>query len=234
MNKLIKYIKSTFNYAVDLDAKQYSTNAKLKLLSKSKYYVYITPITFPLLKDKLRENTELVKTALNEWANALDNKINFEIINTMHNADIKLYWVKENRTFAGMQYREENANLHTLCVSIGIMNIDYCPYSANEIYKIILHEFGHIFGLGHSDDINDVMCADWNKADKISENDKLVLNLIYSIGDKKSYFESENYIKEYLYKKQNSNRIIATNGTNLLNNLIDIAKFKKYLIVKSI
>lgn len=61
MNNLEKYIFSTFNYGIDIDAKRCSKSKKLKLLNKEIYYVYALPIPFANFKEKQAEYTEHIK-----------------------------------------------------------------------------------------------------------------------------------------------------------------------------
>lgn len=229
MDKLLEYIKSTFNYKIDVDAKQYSPEAVLKLLSKDKYYIYILPITFPHLKYKQQEYNSFVKKAAEEWSRAINNKIIFEITDEFTNADIKVYWVKSSINFLGMQYTENIGNYEKLCVSIGVLGTDYTPLDNNLVYNTILHEFGHIMGLGHSPKETDVMYHIVTN-NEISYNDKLVLNLIYSIGTDKSYSETKHYIEKYILKQMKKEIKIFNSELNLFDNLSNIANMNKSLL----
>ena len=232
MDKLLQYIQSTFNSAIDLDAKQCSANSKLCLLTKQLYNIYVTPIKFQKLKFKQNEYIQHIQKATFEWSKALNHKIQFKIIDTTKNADIKVYWGKSTIEYAGMQYTECNSSINTLCVTIGIVNNDYTTYTSNEVYRIILHEFGHIMGLGHSPSKDDVMHNLWKHPDKLSFNDKLVLNLIYSIGNGKSYYEFENYINDYIQKSLKNTMQEINTDKNLLNDLYEIGNLNKHILLQ--
>lgn len=228
MDNLKQYIYSTFNYGIDVDAVQYSQNSKLKLLDKKTYYIYPVPITYNNLKEKYDEYKKLIIKATQTWSNALNNRIKFEVIDSLYGADIKLYWTKESRTKAGMQYVEQNGNLlSNLCVTIGLMDVNGNNYTSEEVYKIILHEFGHVLGLGHSPDINDVMSPEWGHANKLSYNDILVLNLIYQLGTK-SYAECENYIETYLSQNLKPDSNIPNYERDILCETQNIGSINKF------
>lgn len=227
MDNLRQYILSTFNYGIDVDAIQFSKNTKLRLLNKEKYYIYPTPIPFTNLKAKQDEYKNYIIKAAQAWSDALNNKIKFEVIDQMYGADIKVYWTKENIKYAGMQYLEENGNHKTLCTAIGLMDMNGNNYKSEDVYQIILHEFGHILGLGHSPDQNDVMFANWTHPDKPSKNDILVLNLIYSLGQK-SYIESEKFIEEYISQNSKQKSDILDSDRNISLETENIGNIKKY------
>ena len=229
MDKLLQYIKSTFNKKVDIDAKQYSPVVTLNLLSKHKYYVYISPITFSHIKNKQQEYISFVKKAAEEWSNSIDNKIIFEITDKFTIADVKVYWVKATKKALGIQYTENISNYKKLAISIGITDKDYIPFDSNFVYQTVLHEFGHIMGLGHSPNKTDIMNPIINEIYEISDNDKFVLNLIYKIGTYKTHQESKNYIENHISKYLNITNNSINSNINLLNNLSDIANINKSL-----
>lgn len=229
MNDLRQYIHSTFNMGVDIDAAQYSDNNKLRLLDKEKYYIYITPIHFINHKNKQDEYKNHIIKATKTWSNALNNKIKFEVIDSLYNADIKVYWAKTTRKSAGLQFTEHNT-LDMHCIAIGVMDIDGTSYTSEEVYNIILHEFGHILGLGHSPNTNDVMSNKWSPVYQPSKNDILVLNLIYSLG-KKSYKECEEFIEKYILQNLNQNTITTSYKRNIIQEIQDIANFNIYHLI---
>lgn len=95
MNDIIKYIRSSFNININVDASQYSPNGHLVLLDKPFYNVYITPIMFPDLIIDEKNCRNYVKNAFSVWANILDNKIKFNIVDSPYQSDIRIYWSKE-------------------------------------------------------------------------------------------------------------------------------------------
>ena len=228
MKKLIQYIKSTFNKVVDLDASQYSQNAKLKLLTKASYSIYITPINIARFKYNENRYFEMIKRACAEWSAALtEKKITFYIVNSLNKSDIVIYWGKASYSAAGMQWYEKTGNFKRLALTIGLFSKND-DYSHEEVYALILHEFGHILGLGHSENKNDIMFPKWNpNISELSDNDKLILNLIYYLGDGRTYTECKRQIEDFIqcYNKIPSNTHIS--DKNLLDSLSEIASINK-------
>lgn len=222
MDELIQYIYSTFNLSIDLDAKQFSPSSKLKLLEKDRYNVYITPVIFPEIQIYESEYFGLVENAIKEWSDATDQKIIFQTTTVPSDADILVYWVKSNLKSVGMQYMQYNKP----CISIGIMKANGHIYDFEYVYSIILHELGHVLGLGHSPSPKDIMHNFCNNVYTISENDKFVLDLIYKIGNNKTYQESENTINKYiseLYKP----KMLNVKNKNLNEDLEIISMLNK-------
>lgn len=231
MNELFQYIKSSFNIKVDADAKQHSINSKLALLNKDTYNIFVTPIHINNLSTKQEEYISIVKKAVDMWSNVLfETNIKFNVVDTLYKADIKVYWTKENVNYNGMQYVEENLNHKNLCVTLGIVDIDSNTFSNNEVLHLALHEFGHILGLGHSNDPDDVMCPNGNWAFQLTQNDIIVLNLIYAIGSKKNYCESESFINNYL--KNWGNTSTTEYKKDLIDILDNIGLVKKYNLLQ--
>lgn len=226
MEKLLKYIQSTFNYKVDIDAKQFSKNASLKIWDKPFCNIYITPLNFPELEYKKEEYYELVFSAVKILNSIMKGEVVFNVTDSLYGADVKIYWAKMTRICSGLQFFE---GFHNKSVSIGIMDIDGYIYPKSEILPIILHEFGHILGLGHSPNLKDLMCGKWNPEIRtFSKDDKFVLDLIYSIGSGKTYTECKEYIREKVknYKYENiQNKIF--NMKNLSDDLFILANMNK-------
>ena len=223
MEDLLEYILSTFNFYINLDARQYSRNSKLKLLDKSKYSIYITPILYPEIKINRTEYYYFIAKAIQEWSNALYKKILFEIVEVPSDADIIVYWTKSTNKYAGMQYQQNNK----LCISIGIVDRNGYPHDSKYVYSTILHEFGHILGLGHSPSIEDIMYKNVNTGiEFLSDQDKFVLNLIYTIGNNKTYSEAK-YIIDELIAKKNQSTLIEETKRNLCEDLDLISNINK-------
>ncbi len=230
MKNLYKYILSTFNYKIDCDAAQFSENGSLRLLTKKSYNVYITPLTFPNLKHNEEKYIALAKKALSEWSKAIDFKIKFNIIDTLKNTDIKIYWKKGKVNYSGLQYSEQaNNSLNIFAINIGVQQANGNEFTSNEIYHLLMHELGHVFGLGHSPNPDDVMCARGNWNTSLTENDLFVLKLVYSIGEKVPYKDCKHYVDTQVSNYLSSNNSTKkTISKDLLESLDNIGKLKRY------
>ena len=222
MNNIIKYIRSSFNINIDVNASQYSPNGHLVLLDKSFYNVYITPIMFPDLIIDETKCRNYVKKAFSVWANILDNKIKFNIVDSPYQSDIRIYWSRQTDKYYGLQYSEYSQ----LRVSIGVCTSDNKVYPSDKLYSLILHEIGHIFGLGHSNCVKDVMHRYSDDIMEPSKNDIFVLKLLYKLNNKSTYYENFAFIKKQLDEHFISKREITFSETiNLSDNLMQLSYF---------
>ena len=242
MENLLKYIRSSFNYTHWIETKNDVVNPKLQLLDYGIYNVFVTPVDIDGYQNKLEHYSNILQKALNEWSNALNGKIKFKVVFSLHGADIKLYWIRSKREYAARQNWDENTIHKMPVVNMGIVDIEGKPYSDNELYHLCLHEFGHILTLGHSPNPEDCMCGGgpWNPY--LTDNDIFVLRLIYFLGSGVSYTDKEEYIKAEVQKflKNKSNDKIIQNSkahikqtkaeiaVDLLSNLETIEEIAKY------
>lgn len=258
-NQLLNYIRSTFNYKVDIDALNFQDKAKLQLLKYKTYKVYFNNITTPMFKDKQKEYQQLTMKAFDVWSEAIHGKIKFKKVDKEYESDIKVFFLAESRTKLGKQYQEMIVSgccggvfsyiKGKLCIAIGIRNYKNDKTAYDKVYHVILHEIGHIMCLGHSSNKNDVMSGTAHKyITKLSPNDIFVLRLIYKIGNGKSYEDEKKYIEEcvakfvnYTTQKQMYTESLPLiepktdtelkEAKNLLEELDNISNLKKYKMI---
>lgn len=198
--KLIKYIRSTFNSAVNIDAKKFQEGASLKLLTKPVYKIFFEPIKYPDYRQYHNFYKGLAIKAFSAWSKATDYNISFEIVDKEYKADLLIFFSTSSIKAIGISYTEYLPSIGGSikgkeCISIAIRNAKNEPVNSDTIYHVILHEIGHFFGLGHSDDEIDVMSQKGFPIE-FSKNDLFVLRLVYSIGMGKPYKQVKKHIEE--------------------------------------
>jgi len=141
-----------------------------------------------------------VKYAFDVWRNA-DDRINYSIVSSKRDADISLYFIED----LGEKYDKNYIGLTEYDLSRGKV-IDYSKIqislikfgdevvSDGEIKATIIHELGHAFGLGHSNNEYDIMYAyispDHTSEmtyDELSQGDEDAIEDVIDLGDEKIY-----------------------------------------------
>ncbi|MBC7999222.1 MAG: matrixin family metalloprotease [Leptolyngbya sp.] len=137
---------------------------------------------------------ELAMEALNEWSDASNGKLQFQLVSNPNHADITLAWsdtVSGNQEVfeAGNTITTTSYNGRTGDVSISHAHINLLTqvggnsFSDIEIKKVALHEIGHAIGIqGHSPNPADIMYAVTSRAQQpqLSPQDISAINQIYS------------------------------------------------------
>ena len=143
---------------------------------------------------------DYVKYALDVWRKA-DDRINYTFVNSERNADISLIFIEN----LGDRYKEDYLGLTEYDlnrdkvidyskIQISLMKFGDEIVSDGEIKATIVHEFGHAFGLGHSDNERDIMypyidtyhTADMNY-NELSVGDKEAIKDVIALGDEEQY-----------------------------------------------
>lgn len=141
-----------------------------------------------------------VKYAMDVWRKA-DDRINYTIVNSKRDADISVYFIED----LGAKYDENYLGLTEYDMS-GNRTIDYSKIqislikfgdevvSDGEIKATTIHEFGHAFGLGHSENEYDIMypyiSSDHTSEltyDELSLGDKGAIKDVIDLGDEEIY-----------------------------------------------
>jgi len=106
-----------------------------------------------------------VNYALNVWRKA-DDRINYTIVNSIREADISVYFIenlgdKYDENYIGLTEYDLNRGkiIDYSKVQISLIKFVDEVVSGGEIKATIIHELGHAFGLGHSDNEYDIMYA---------------------------------------------------------------------------
>jgi hypothetical protein len=96
-------------------------------------------------------------------------------------ADVSVVWTGQYNFAVGLtRCSQYNHQLIASDVTLNLMNYDNRLYSPDMIYRVSLHEVGHLLGLmGHSQNPHDIMYPVVAMATTLSERDKTSLRKLY-------------------------------------------------------
>ncbi len=141
-----------------------------------------------------------VKYALDVWRKA-DDRINYTTVNSKRDADISVYFIEDlgeryNENYLGLTEYDMNRNkvIDHSKVQISLIKFGDEVVSDGEIKATIIHELGHAFGLGHSENEYDIMypyiSSDHTSEmtyDELSRGDKGAIKDVIALGDEEIY-----------------------------------------------
>jgi len=107
--------------------------------------------------------SDYVSYAFDVWEKA-DKRINYTFTNNSRNADIKIIFVenlgkKYDENYLGLTEYDTNRNneIESSKIQISLLKFGNDLVTEGEVKATIIHEIGHAFGLGHSDNKKDIM-----------------------------------------------------------------------------
>lgn len=141
-----------------------------------------------------------VKYALDVWRKA-DDRINYTIVNSKRDADISVLFIEDlgekyNENYLGLTEYDMNRGkvIGYSKVQISLKKFGDEIVSDGEIKATIIHELGHAFGLGHSDNEYDIMYpyisphhTSEMTYDELSHGDKGAIKDVIALGDEEIY-----------------------------------------------
>ena len=143
---------------------------------------------------------DYVKYAMDVWRKA-DDRIQYKFVKSLDDADIAIIFVENlgdeyEENYLGLTNYDTNRNnqIEFSKIEISLIKNGNEKISAGEIKATIIHEFGHSFGLGHSDSEKDLMypyiSPDHTSEmtyDELSKGDKLALKDVIDLSFEENY-----------------------------------------------
>jgi hypothetical protein len=141
-----------------------------------------------------------VKYAMDVWRKA-DDRINYTIVSSKRNADISVHFIEDlgekyDENYLGLTEYEMNRSkvIDYSKIQISLIKFGDDIVSDGEIKATIIHELGHAFGLGHSENEYDIMypyispehTPEMNY-DELSQGDKGAIKDVIALGDKEIF-----------------------------------------------
>ncbi|MCY4490389.1 MAG: matrixin family metalloprotease [Thaumarchaeota archaeon] len=125
-------------------------------------YQYATP-DYTSHTDTTSERMTFVDATFEQWAQSNPGQLNFERVYDMESMDILIKWEKNSAEYGGYSIFDHNA-VDKIVIVLGSTNIsnEWALFEESHLKSALAHEIGHILGLGHSTDINNLMWGDTN------------------------------------------------------------------------
>lgn len=197
-----------------------------------------------------------VKKAMDQWVTALNNEVEYVLVDTPDQADIRVSWIntidtKGFKTDTGITYTAGvtvpnivKEQLVTMDVRLSTFDIKGQPQGQDEIYLLALHELGHALGIrGHSQDPKDIMFAQNQGIQKLSTRDINTIRQLYgqevditSLPQDKTKLNDTDRLKKVGDKIDleiaKMETLVKTNGTHLNFNNLGSSYFQRGKMLK--
>jgi hypothetical protein len=142
--------------------------------------VRILPGRVPGYRDDLGAAS---RSAFVRWEQVGGIPVHFEFVNDSASADVIVRWIDRfAMRRAGQADIRWNSNgwIASATLTLATHTSDGLLLDVDAVYTVALHEIGHLLGLGHSDDPDDVMYPTTSVHD-ITSRDRNTARLLYSV-----------------------------------------------------
>jgi len=122
------------------------------------------------------------KKACLVWQQALNNQIQFQFVDNPSDADTIVTWTGEYKSRIGLTvYNFALNKLSKADIQINLGTFDQHLYDPRVVYKVSLHELGHLLGIiGHSKNPKDIMFPSITLTSQLSERDVKTIRNLYA------------------------------------------------------
>lgn len=210
-------------------------NNRIRRWNKQIVKVFISQITNPKYQNQQQEYNSLIKIGIEQWNKILKHKLKFVITNELSEADIIVKFPRVTRQYWGFCTYDNviNSEIKKITIKIGLSNEYYgSELTRNDKILIIIHEFGHALGLGHTV-IPSIMCPEYYpEKDWISIDDVITATILYELPIGAYYDSIEENInslyQKYIRKYNETTEPVNTNAKNLENSLSELSNLNLY------
>lgn len=129
------------------------------------------------------DKRDAVRRAFIRWEQVGAIPVRFEFVTDSTRAEVKVRWLERfpiRRAGQADITWDRNGWIIRAALTIATHTSDGLPLSDEAVHTVALHEIGHLLGLGHSDDVHDVMYPSTDVHD-ITSRDRHTGRLLYSV-----------------------------------------------------
>lgn len=180
-------------------------NNRIVRWNKKQVLVYVSEITYPEYKSFQKEYNNLIKKALTTWNKVTQGKVKFILTQEQFGADIIVKFTRVTRQAWGMCCYDNivNSEFKNLTISLGLPNqYSGAKPTKNDIFVVILHEFGHALGLDHNKKESIMHAGYYPTSHYIFLLDFITVNIIYDLPTGSYYNDIEKEIRKLEEKYQ--------------------------------
>ena len=147
----------------------------------------VPPLRVHLLPGRVPANStdlrEAARDAFVRWERVGGIPMRFDFVNDSGTADVIVRWIDRfplrRAGQADIRWNGEGW-IVSATLTLATHTSDGLPLGRDAVYTVAMHEIGHLFGLGHSDDPQDVMFPTTSVHD-ITPRDRHTARLLYAV-----------------------------------------------------